>query len=116
MNRRELARLDAQELDALRRELEQRAATLDVPRWNADPEDVRRSVAHLVLSLVEFVRKLLERQAIRRMEAGTLSTDETEAVGLALMRLEETVRELAERFGIPPDDLNLDLGPLGRLS
>ena len=116
VNRRELARLDAEELDALRRELEQRAAAAGVPRWNADPEDVRRSVAQLVLSLVEFIRKLLERQAIRRMEAGTLTSDETEAVGLALMRLEETVRELAARFGIPPDELNLDLGPLGRLS
>jgi len=116
VNRHELARLDAEELDALRRELEQRAAAVGVPRWNADPEDVRRSVAQLVLSLVEFIRKLLERQAIRRMEAGTLTPDETEAVGLALMRLEETVRELAERFGIPPDELNLDLGPLGRLS
>ena len=102
--------------DALRRELEQRASAIGVPRWNADPDDVRRSVAHLVLSLVEFIRKLLERQAIRRMEMGTLTADETEAVGLALMRLEETVRELAERFGIPPEDLNLDLGPLGRLS
>jgi len=113
---RELAKLDAEELDALRRELEQRAAAIGVPRWNADADDVRRSVAQLVLSLVDFIRKLLERQAIRRMEAGTLTADETESVGLALMRLEETVRELAERFGIPPDELNLDLGPLGRLS
>ena len=59
--------------------------------------------------------QLLERQAIRRLEGGTLTPDETEAVGVALMRLEETVRDLAARFGLEPDDLNLDLGPLGRL-
>jgi hypothetical protein len=76
---------------------------------------VRKSVAKLVLTLVEFIRQLLERQAIRRMEAGTLTEEQTEAVGMALMRLEETVRELGEQFGLAPDDLNLDLGPVGRL-
>ena len=84
-------------------------------RWAVDPEDVRRSVARLVLTLVEFVRKLLERQAIRRMEADTLTPEQTEAVGLALMRLEETIRELAQRFDLSVDELNLELGPLGRL-
>jgi hypothetical protein len=68
-----------------------------------------------VLTLVEFIRQLLERQAIRRMEAATLTAEETEAIGQALMRLEATVRELAERFGLAPEDLNLDLGPLRRL-
>ena len=58
---------------------------------------------------------MLERQAIRRMEAGTLTPEETEAIGVALMRLEETVHDLARRFGLDPADLNLDLGPLGRL-
>jgi hypothetical protein len=76
---------------------------------------VRRSVLKLVLTLVEFIRQLLERQAIRRMEVGTLTDEETEAVGLALMRLEETIRELSEQFGISPEELNLDLGPIGRL-
>ena len=76
---------------------------------------MQRSVARLVLTLVEFVRQLLERQAIRRLEGGTLTPDETEAVGVALMRLEETVRDIAGRFGLEPDDLNLELGPLGRL-
>lgn len=85
------------------------------PRWNADPEDVRRSVAKLVLALVELIRQLLERQAIRRMEAGTLSPEEIERVGLALMRLEETIHSLAEQFGLDPSELNLDLGPLGKL-
>lgn len=79
-------------------------------RWNPDPEDVQKSVAQLVLTLVEFLRQLMERQAIRRMDAGTLTDKEVEAVGLALMRLEETVRDIAARFGLTPDDLNLDLG------
>lgn len=106
--------LRAGDLDKLRRQLE-RTAKNAAPRWNADPEDVRRSVAKLVLTLVEFLRRLMERQAIRRMEAGTLSAAETEKVGLALMRLEETLRDLAGKFGLTPEELNLDLGPLGRL-
>jgi hypothetical protein len=73
-------------------------------------------VAKLVLTLMEFLRKLFEKQAIRRMEAGTLSAEETESLGLALMKLEETIIELARRFDLSPEDLNLDLGPLGRLT
>ena len=108
--------LRAEELDALREQLEAGVAAATEPnRWNVDPEDVRRSVARLVLTLVDFVRKLLERQAIRRMEEQTLSAEQTEAIGLALMRLEETVHELAKRFELSPEDLNLDLGPLGRM-
>jgi hypothetical protein len=104
----------ARELASLRTELARRAAR--PPRWNADPEDVQRAVARLVLSLVEFLRKLFERQAVRRMQAGTLTPAEVEAIGLALMRLESTVRQLARRFRLRPEELNLDLGPLGRLS
>jgi hypothetical protein len=85
-------------------------------RWNADPKDVERSLAKLVLSLVEFLRQLMERQAVRRMEEGTLSPGEVEAMGVALMKLEETLHDLAARFGLRPSDLNLDLGPLGRLT
>jgi Gas vesicle protein K len=73
-------------------------------------------VVTLSLTLVEFLRRLLERQAIRRMEAGSLTPAEIEAIGLALMRLESTVRQLARRFRIRPEELNLDLGPLGRLT
>jgi hypothetical protein len=102
------------EIDAMRDELQRRVR--DVPRWNADPDDVQRSVARLVLSLVEFLRKLMERQAIRRMDAGTLTAGEIESVGQALMRLEETVRDIAARFDLTPEDLNLDLGPIGRLT
>ena len=107
---------DLQEIESLRAELERRVHDLAPPRWNADPEDVQRSVARLVLTLVEFLRQLMERQAIRRMEAQTLTPEETERIGLALMRLEETIRDIGARFGLAPEDLNLDLGPLGRLT
>jgi hypothetical protein len=107
--------LPAGDIDALRAEIEKSLPSAGSARWNADPTDVQRSVAKLVLTLMEFLRKLLERQAIRRMETGTLTDAEVEAVGLALMRLEETLRTMGERFGLTPEELNLDLGPLGRL-
>jgi hypothetical protein len=103
------------ELKQLRKQLERSAAEQSPLRWNANPEDVQRSVAHLVLTLVDFIRKLLERQAIRRMEGGTLTEQQIEDVGRALMRLEETIRDIAASFGIKPEDLNLDLGPVGKL-
>ena len=84
-------------------------------RWNPDPEDVQRSVIKLVLSLIEFIRKLMERQAIRRLEEKTLTPEEIENVGIALMKLEQTVYQLAKRFKLDPKDLNLDLGPIGKL-
>ena len=84
-------------------------------RWNPATEDVQRSVAQLVLTIVEFLRQLMERQAIRRMEEKTLTPKEVEAVGSALMQLEDTIREIGARFGLTPEDLNLDLGPLGKL-
>jgi hypothetical protein len=102
----------AAELRALRREIEKKSATM---RWNPETDDVQRSVAQLVLTIVEFLRKLMERQAIRRMEQKTLTRKEVEAVGVALMRLEETIKEIGRRFGLSPEDLNLDLGPLGKL-
>jgi hypothetical protein len=105
---------EAREIEAIRKQIETVAAAKP-PRWNANPDDVRKSVLKLVLTLVELIRQLLERQAIRRMEAGTLSDDETEAVGLALMRLQETILDLAKQFDISPDELNLDLGPVGKL-
>jgi hypothetical protein len=99
----------------------QRASTRPVQsrppalRWNPDPEDVQRSVVQLVLSLIEFIRKLMERQAVRRLEENTLTPEEVENVGLALMKLEETIHQIARRFKLDPKDLNLDLGPIGRL-
>ena len=106
---------EVSELDDLRQELERAASGRSPLRWNADPDDVQRSVAQLVLTLVEFIRKLLERQAIRRMEAGTLTDNQVEDVGRALMKLEETVRDIAGKFGIPLDELNLELGPVAKL-
>jgi hypothetical protein len=114
LSQHDAVRLEIEELDALRAEIERQAAAL-APRWNADPAEVQKSVARLVLALVEFLRKLMEKQAIRRMEAGTLTDDEVENVGVALMKLEETLHDIAARFGLAPDELNLDLGPLGRL-
>jgi hypothetical protein len=67
------------------------------------------------LTLIGFLRQVLERQAVRRMEGGSLSDEEVEPVGLALMRLEEKVDELAEQFGLRPSELNITLGPLGDL-
>jgi hypothetical protein len=112
MKKEDVVALQVKELDSLRKELERHAKP---PRWNVDPQDVQKSVVRLVLALVEFLRKLLERQAIRRMESGTLTAEETEKIGQALMKLEETVQQLARQFGLKPEELNLDLGPLGRL-
>ena len=78
-------------------------------------EGVEQGLAQLVLTLVEFVRQLLERQAVRRMEGGNLTEEEVERVGLALMTLEQKVHELADKFGLRPSDLNINLGPLGDL-
>jgi len=102
------------EIGALRRELERVRGILP-ERVDVDPEGVEQGLAKLVLTLVEFLRQLLERQAIRRMDGGTLTDDEIERVGLALMRLEAKIREMAEAFGLDPDDLNIGLGPIGKL-
>jgi hypothetical protein len=111
----DLASLEIAEIESLRAELDRLAVSRRPPRWNADADDVRRSVAKLVLTLVEFIRQILERQAIRRMDAGTLTPAEVESLGLALMRLEETLREIGAQFGLAPEDLHLDLGPIGKV-
>jgi hypothetical protein len=84
-------------------------------RLNADPEQVERGLAQLVLTLIELLRQLMERQAIRRIEGGTLGDDEIERMGQTFMRLEERMEELKTHFGLEDEDLNLDLGPLGSL-
>jgi hypothetical protein len=76
-------------------------------RIDIDPADLERGLAGLVLTLVEFLRQVLERQAIRRMEGGSLSDDEVERVGVALMRLEQKIGEIAEQFGLDRDDIQL---------
>ena len=80
-----------------------------------DPENVKNGVAQLVLTLVKLIHELLERQALRRIEAGSLSEDQMERIGLTLSRQSEMLERLRNEFGLEDKDLNLDLGPLGRL-
>ncbi|SDI47159.1 Gas vesicle protein K [Actinokineospora alba] len=80
-----------------------------------DPESAERGLASLVLTVVELLRQLVERQAIRRVDGGDLTAAEIERIGSTLMRLEQGMRELCEHFDLTLDDLNLDLGPLGTL-
>lgn len=82
---------------------------------NADPEKVEQGLARLVLTVVELLRHVLEHQAIRRMDGGTLTDEEVERLGLALLKLSQRMDELKTTFGLSDDDLNIDLGPLGRL-
>jgi len=77
--------------------------------------DVKNGLGKLVLTLVELIRELLERQAIRRMESGSLTDPEVERLGVTFMRLAEEVKRLKGQFGLQDEDLNIDLGPLGRL-
>jgi gas vesicle protein GvpK len=84
-------------------------------RLETDAEQVQRDLVRLVLTIVELIRQLMERQALRRVDAGDLADDQVEELGLALMRLEEAMTELQHRFDIDARDLNLDLGPLGPL-
>lgn len=85
------------------------------PRINSDPESVERGLVSLVLTLVELLRQLMERQAIRRVDTGDLSDAQIERIGTTLMLLEQKMDELREHFGLRPEDLNIDLGPLGPL-
>ena len=84
-------------------------------RINIDTESVEQGLAKLVLTVIEFIRRLLEKQAIRRVESGNLTPEQVEALGLALMKLESKLHELKTQFGLSEEDLNLNLGPLGRL-
>lgn len=84
-------------------------------RIAADSEVVENGLAKLVLSIIELIRRLLEKQALRRMDAGTLTDEEIERVGAALMKLEEKMAEMKQIFGLADDDLNLNLGPVRSL-
>ncbi|MFL4904919.1 gas vesicle protein K [Streptomyces sp. MMS24-I2-30] len=84
-------------------------------RLELEPETVERDLVKLVLTVVELLRQLMERQALRRFESGTLSEGQEERIGLTLMLLEERMAELRDHYGLQPEDLNLDLGPLGPL-
>ncbi len=101
-------------VDGVRRQLDAHAAEA-AQRIDCSPETVEQGLAKLVLGLMELLRRLLERQAVRRMEGGTLTDQQVEEMGQALMKLEQKVYELAGQFGLKPEDLNLGLGPLGNL-
>ena len=92
------------------------AALADLPsKIRLQPENVRNGLAQLVLTLVELLRELLERQALRRIDAGSLTSGEVERVGTTFLRLTEEIDRLKEHFGFTDEDLNLNLGPLGKL-
>lgn len=114
----ELRKVSPEEIAAavadLNRELKSAGAG-GLERIDCSPENIEQGLARLVLSLVELLRRLLERQAIRRMEGGSLKEEKVEEMGQALMRLEAKVAEIAAAFGLRPEDLNLELGPLGNL-
>jgi len=84
-------------------------------RVNADPENVERGLAQLVLTIVELLREVMERQALRRIDGGQLTEDQVERLGQTFMELDKRMAELRETFGLTEEDLNLELGPLGRL-
>ena len=102
------------EVTALHAELAALARSLP-ERIEANPEQVEQGLAKLVLTLIEVLRKVLEHQAVRRMEGGALSDAEVERLGLTLLRLNDRMEELKGVFGLKDDDLSIDLGPLGRI-
>jgi hypothetical protein len=102
------------DVEALADELD-RIGTAFPRRVNADPERVEQGLAQLVLTLVELLRQLMERQALRRMDQGNLTDDQIERLGETFMKLERRMEELKREFGLEDRDLNLNLGPLGDL-
>ena len=92
-----------------------RVADVLPERINLDSRSVEQGLAKLVLTLIELIRRLLEKQAVRRMEGGGLTDEQVEELGLALMKLEGKMAELKAQFGLEDEDLNLDLGPIGKL-
>ena len=104
--------------DSLREELATQlsAVARALPdRINADPERVEQGLARLVLTVIEVVRKVLEHQAVRRMDGGDLTEEEVERLGLTLLKLNDRMEQLKGAFGLTDEDLQIDLGPLGRL-
>ena len=106
--------VEGEDLERLAAQLRDIAPSLP-QRLDASPDDIEAGLGRLVLTLVEFLRQVLEHQAVRRMEGGTLSDEEVERIGLALMRLQEKLEEIKGVFGLEGEELNIDLGPLGRL-
>ena len=102
------------ELERLAADLRELAPALP-DRLDANAENIEAGLARLVLTLIELLRRVLEHQAVRRMEGGGLADEEIEQLGLALLRLQERMTEIRQVFGIEQEELNIDLGPLGRL-
>jgi hypothetical protein len=107
-------KVDGDDLEQFAADLREIAPALPL-RIDATQDDIDAGLGRLVLTLVEFLRRVLEHQAVRRMEGGSLSDEEVEQIGLALMRLQERMEEIRTVFGVDGEDLNIDLGPLGRL-
>jgi hypothetical protein len=84
-------------------------------RINLDQNNVKNGLGQLVLTLIKLLHELIERQAIRRIDAGSLNDDEIERLGITLMRQAQEIDRLRKEFGLEEDDLNIDLGPIGRL-
>jgi hypothetical protein len=99
--------------------MSERAGLAEAPRpanrINIDPAQVRKGFGQLVLTLVKLVHELLERQAVRRLESGALSEEQIERLGIALMQQAQEIERLRQDFGLEPEELNLDLGPLGKV-
>jgi hypothetical protein len=106
--------MSTEESDLLREEIDELMMALP-DRIDADPDGLDAGLARLVLTLVEFLRQVLEHQAVRRLDSGTLTDEEEERLGLAFLRLRDRMTEMREALGVAEEDLNLDLGPLGRL-
>jgi hypothetical protein len=101
-------------VDDVKRQLDSHVSE-PAQRIDCSSENIEQGLAKLVLGLIELLRRLLERQAIRRMEGGSLNDQQVEEMGQALMKLERKVHEMAGQFGLKPEELNLELGPLGNL-
>ena len=108
------AAVDADDPELFAAQLREIAPALP-ERIATNADDVEAGLAKLVLTLVEFLRRVLEHQAVRRMEGGSLTDEQVEQLGLALLRLQDRLTELKNAFGLADQDLNIDLGPLGRL-
>jgi hypothetical protein len=113
--------MESQVMESLHAPTDAKVAPLEAvaerlpPRLNTDPENVENGLAKLVLTLIEVLRKVLEHQAVRRMEGGHLSDAEVERLGVALLRLNDRMQDMKGIFGLTDDDLQIDLGPLGKL-
>jgi hypothetical protein len=114
INSQDLSDSDPAKLDETVAELTALARALP-DRINADPEKVEQGLARLVLTVIELLRRVLEHQAVRRMDGGSLTDEQVEQLGLALMKLSQRMDDLKQTFGLSDDDLSIDLGPLGEL-